>query len=431
MNLLGLIVEYNPFHNGHKYHLEKSKEITNATHTVAIMSGSFLQRGEPALFDKYTRAEMAVKNGVDLVIELPTLYACQSAEIFSHGAVATLNSLNCVNSLCFGSEEGNIDILQTISEILVKEPSDFKTTLKNFLDEGIVFPVARSKALYEYIKNNHLLELSEDELQQVLNSSNNILGIEYIKSLIKLNSSIKPYTITRIASKYNSTDIESNICSATAIRNSLKDNTDLKLIENVVPLHTFNEINHKINTNFNPVFDYMFYDLLSSTIIRDVDNLTKYFEVNEGIENKIYSNVFTSKNLEELINSTKSKRYTMTKIKRTLNNILLGINRDDVIKVKDLDRVPYIRILAFNNKGREIIKKIKTSSDIEIITKFSKISHVDDPIFDTLIKYDLKSSNMYNLIYYKNNRNLLKGPMDYYLSPKYLPSEAALSIKHL
>ena len=421
MNLLGLIVEYNPFHNGHKYHLEKSKEITNATHTVAIMSGSFLQRGEPALFDKYTRAEMAVKNGVDLVIELPTLYACQSAEIFSHGAVATLNSLNCVNSLCFGSEEGNIDILQTISEILVKEPSNFKTTLKNFLDEGIVFPVARSKALYEYIKNNHLLELSEDELQQVLNSSNNILGIEYIKSLIKLNSSIKPYTITRIASKYNSTDIESNICSATAIRNSLKDNTDLKLIENVVPLHTFNEINHKINTNFNPVFDYMVYDLLSSTIIRDVDNLTKYFEVNEGIENKIYSNVFTSKNLEELINSTKSKRYTMTKIKRTLNNILLGINRDDVIKVKDLDRVPYIRILAFNNKGREIIKKIKTSSDIEIITKFSKISHVDDPIFDTLIKYDLKSSNMYNLIYYKNNRNLLKGPMDYYLSPKYLP----------
>ena len=421
MNLLGLVVEYNPFHNGHKYHLEKSKEITNATHTVAIMSGSFLQRGEPALLDKYTRAEMAVKNGVDLVIELPTLYACQSAEIFSHGAVATLNSLNCVNSLCFGSEEGNIDILQTISEILVKEPSDFKTTLKNFLDEGIVFPVARSKALYEYIKNNHLLELSEDELQQVLNSSNNILGIEYIKSLIKLNSSIKPYTITRIASKYNSTDIESNICSATAIRNSLKDNTDLKLIENVVPLHTFNEINHKINTNFNPVFDYMFYDLLSSTIIRDVDNLTKYFEVNEGIENKIYSNVFTSKNLEELINSTKSKRYTMTKIKRTLNNILLGINRDDVIKVKDLDRVPYIRILAFNNKGREIIKKIKTSSDIEIITKFSKISHVDDPIFDTLIKYDLKSSNMYNLIYYKNNRNLLKGPMDYYLSPKYLP----------
>lgn len=421
MNLLGLVVEYNPFHNGHKYHLEKSKEITNATHTMAIMSGSFLQRGEPALFDKYTRAEMAVKSGVDLVIELPTLYACQSAEIFSHGAITTLNSLNCVNSVCFGSEEGDVDILTTIADILVKEPCEFKSSLKKHLDNGLVFPIARSKALYEYIKAHNLLHLNEDELQQVLNSSNNILGIEYIKSLIKLNSSITPFTITRVASKYNSSDINSNICSATAIRNSLKDNENLQLIENVIPKSTFDEINSKIDSNFKPVFDNMFYNILSSIIIRECENLPSYFEVNEGIENKIYSNIFTSSNLEELINSTKSKRYTMTKIKRTLNNILLGITKEDVIKVKDLNSVPYIRVLAFNNKGREIIKKIKTSSDIEIITKFSKISHIDDSIFKTLIKYDLKSSNMYNLIYYKNNKNLLKGPMDYYLSPKYLP----------
>lgn len=421
MNLLGLVVEYNPFHNGHKYHLEKSKEITKATHTIAIMSGSFLQRGEPALFDKYTRAEMAVKSGVDLVIELPTLYACQSAEIFSHGAIATLNSLNCVDSICFGSEEGNVEILNTIANILVKEPEKFKSSLKNHLDNGFVFPVARSKALYEYINTNKLLYLNEDKLQHILNSSNNILGIEYIKSLTKLNSSIKPYTITRVASQYNSSDITSNICSATAIRNHLKDNENLQSIENVIPETTFKEINNKINSNFNPIFDYMFYETLSSIIIRDYENLHTYFDVNEGIENKIYSNVFTSSNLEELINSTKSKRYTMTKIKRTLNNILLGITKEDVIKVKDLNSIPYIRVLAFNNKGREIIKKIKNSSDIEIITKFSKISHVDNEIFKTLIKYDLKSSNIYNLIYYKNNRNLLKGPMDYYLSPKYLP----------
>ena len=421
MNLLGLIVEYNPFHNGHKYHLEKSKEKTKSTHTMAIMSGSFLQRGEPALFDKYTRAEMAVKSGVDLVIELPTLYACQSAEIFSHGAITTLNSLNCVNSVCFGSEEGSVEILGTIAEILVKEPKEFKSTLKKHLDDGHVFPAARSKALYEYIKTQNLLHFNENELQQILNSSNNILGIEYIKSLIKLNSTIKPYTIARVASEYNSSDINSNICSATAIRSSLKENTDLKHIENVVPRATFNEINSKIDSNFTPVFDYMFYNILSSIIIRDYENLHNYFDVNEGIENKIYSNIFTSSNLEELINSTKSKRYTMTKVKRTLNNILLGITKEDIISVKDLNSVPYIRVLAFNSKGREIIKKIKTSSDIEIITKFSKISHIDDSIFKTFIKYDLKSSNMYNLIYYKNNKHLLKGPMDYYLSPKYLP----------
>ena len=420
MNLLGLVVEYNPFHNGHKYHLEKSKELTNATHTMAIMSGSFLQRGEPALFDKYTRAEIAVKNGVDLVIELPTLYSCQSAEIFSHGAIATLNSLNCVNSVCFGSEEGNVEILRTIAEILVREPEEFRSSLKKYLDDGLVFPIARSKSLYDYINKNNLLSLKEEELQQVLNSSNNILGIEYIKSLIKLNSSIKPFTITRVASEYNSKNIESNICSATAIRNSLKNNSNLELIKNVVPTSTFEEIENKISQKFNPLYDSDFYDILSSTIIRDFDNLTNYFEVNEGIENKIYSNIFKSKTLEELIDLTKSKRYTMTKIKRTLNNILLGINRDDVIKVKDLSQVPYIRILAFNNKGREIIKKIKDSSDIEIITKFSKISHIEDPLFDTLIKYDLKASNMYNMIYYKNNKNLVKGPMDYYISPKYI-----------
>lgn len=421
MNLLGLIVEYNPFHNGHKYHLEKSKEKTNATHTMAIMSGSFLQRGEPALFDKYARAEMAIKSGVDLVIELPTLYACQSAEIFSHGAISILNSLNCVNSVCFGSEEGSIEILNTIAQILVQEPKEFKSTLKKYLDDGHVFPAARSKALYEYIKSQNLLHLNENELQQILNSSNNILGIEYIKSLIKLNSNIKPYTITRVASEYNSSDISSNICSATAIRNSLRDVDNLKYIEDVVPRATFNEISNKINSNFIPIFDYMFYNMLSSIIIRDYENLHNYFEVNEGIENKIYSNIFTSSNLEELINSTKSKRYTMTKIKRTLNNILLGITKEDIISIKDLNSIPYIRVLAFNSKGREIIKKIKTSSDVEIVTKFSKISHIDDSIFNTLIKYDLKSSNMYNLVYYQNNKHLLKGPMDYYLSPKYLP----------
>ena len=314
-----------------------------------------------------------------------------------------------------------MEFLNTISEILIKEPTEFKSSLKKHLDDGLVFPIARSKALYEYIKAHNLLHLNENELQQVLNSSNNILGIEYIKSLIKLDSPIKPYTITRIASEYNSSDINSNICSATAIRNYLKNNQSLQLIENVIPKPTFDEINSKIDSNFNPVFDYMFYDILSSIIIRDYENLHSYFEVNEGIENKIYSNIFTSQNLEELINSTKSKRYTMTKIKRTLNNILLGVNREDILKVKDLNSIPYIRVLAFNNKGREIIKKIKASSDIKIITKFSKISHIDDPTFKTLIKYDLKSSNMYNLIYYKNNKDLLKGPMDYYLSPKYLP----------
>lgn len=421
MNILGLIVEYNPFHNGHLYHLLKSKEITNATHTVAIMSGNFLQRGEPALFDKYTRAEMAVKNGVDLVIELPTLFACQSAEIFAYGAVNTLNSLNCINSICFGSEEGNINTLSTISKILVDEPEEFKILLKDYLNQGMLYPSARSNALFDYISKYKLLNVSKEDLLEILNSSNNILGLEYIKSLFKLNSNIKPYTITRVSAAYNSEDINSNICSATAIRKSLKENNNLNDISNVVPSPTYNKMEEKITSNFNPMFDDYYFDLLSSTILRDVDILNTYFDVNEGIENKIYQSVFTSNSLSELQQEVKSKRYTLTKIKRTLNNILLGITKDDMRKVKDIETMPYVRILAFNDKGREIIKAIKTNSEINIINKFSNISfNMNDDKFKTLISYDLKASNMYNMLYYKNNKNLLKGPMDFYITPTYV-----------
>ncbi|MDU2196892.1 MAG: nucleotidyltransferase [Peptostreptococcaceae bacterium] len=421
MNILGLVVEYNPFHNGHLYHLLKSKEITKATHTVAIMSGNFLQRGEPALFDKYTRARAAVENGVDLVIELPTLFACQSAEIFSHGAIATLNSLNCINSICFGSEVGNIDILYTISKILVNEPNEFKISLKKYLNDGMLFPTARSNALFDYINENNLVDISKDELLSILNSSNNILGIEYIKSLLKLKSNIKPYTITRINSEYNSESIDSSICSATAIRKALKNTDDISFASKVVPLPTYNILKTNIEKSFNPIFDEMFFDILSSIILRDSNELDKYFDVNEGIENKIYQSIFTSSNLEELHSLVKSKRYTLTKIKRTLNNVLLGITKDDMALVKDMNYIPYIRVLAFNDKGREILKAIKNNSEINIINKFSKISFaMDDAKFKTLIDYDIKASNMYNMIYYKNNRQLLKGPMDFYMSPTYV-----------
>ncbi len=420
MKLLGLIVEYNPFHNGHLYHLKKSKEITNSTHTIAVMSGHFLQRGEPALFDKYTRSEMAVKNGVDLVVELPVIFSCQSAEYFSSGAIKLLNSLNIVDNICFGSEEGNIETLYKISQILVKEPYEFKNYLKKYLDNGLLFAKARSNALFDYINNNKIIDINNEDLYNILNSSNNILGIEYIKSILKLKSSIKPHTITRIKSSYNSENIESEICSATAIRKNLKENNDISFLKDVVPKDTFLTIKNKIDNNFYPVFDENFYDELSFTVLRDYKNLDKYFEVNEGIENKIYQNIFKYDNLNDFILSLKSKRYTLTKIKRTLNNILLGIYKDDFEIIKNIDTLPYVRVLAFNDKGREIIKAIKENSDIKIINKFSDISYNDDLIFNTMINYDIKATNLYNNLYYKNNRSSLKGPMDFYISPKYI-----------
>lgn len=419
MNLLGLIVEYNPFHNGHIHHLNESKKLTKATHTIAVMSGNFMQRGTPAFLDKFTRAEIAIKNGVDLVVELPTLYACQSAEIFAHGGIALLNSLNCVNSLCFGSEVGKIQILNIISKILIDEPLEFKNKLKLNLDSGLTFPKARSLALFDYINENKLYNISEKNLTEILNSSNNILGIEYIKSILKLNSKIKPYTINRIHSNYNSLNIDNSICSASAIRNALKS-SNLSDISYTIPKPTYDIIKNVINSGFNPVYNNDFYEILYSSIIRDKDNLVDYFEVNEGIENKIYSSIFKCSNYEELQNEIKSKRYTMTKISRTLNNIMLGIKKSDIAKTKDLDYIPYLRVLAFNDKGCEILKEIKNNSNINIITKFSKIKHIDSDIFKTLIDYDIKATNMYNLIYYKNNLSILNGPMDYIISPKYI-----------
>ena len=420
MKILGLIVEYNPFHNGHLYHLKKSLEITNSTHSIAVMSGNFLQRGEPALFDKYKRAEMAVSNGVDLVVELPTLYACQSAEIFAHGAITLLNSLNCIDSICFGSEHGDIDLLVEISKILINEPDKFKTLFKKNLDEGILFALARSKALSEYMLNHTNLNIYENKLNDVLSTPNNILGIEYIKSLLKHKSTIRPYSITRIQADYNSETIESNICSATAIRKTLKEYNTLDSISNVVPIKTFELISKSIDNNFNPMFDEYYFDTIRELVIRDLNILNSYFDVNEGIENKIYKSVFSCKNIFELQQSIKSKRYTLTKVKRILNNILLGITKDDMNTVKNIMKLPYVRILAFNDKGREIIKQIKLNSEIKIINKFSNVNFEDDKVFETLIKYDIKATNMYNIPYYKNNMNLLKGPMDYYLSPVYI-----------
>ena len=411
MNITGIITEYNPFHNGHKFHLEEAKKQTNCDGVICIMSGNFVQRGGPAIVDKWQRTEMALNNGVDLIIELPTFYAVSSAEFFAKGAVSILNSLGVVDNIFFGSECGDSKKLLEIAKVLVSEDSDFQNLLKRNLSLGLTFAKSREKSLIEY--------LNDEDINNIVTSSNNILGIEYIKSILKLNSKIKPYTINRINSGYNSLNVNDSICSASAIRNALKNNS-LNTINYTMPKDTYDIINRVIESGFNLVYNEDFYQILSSIIIRDKDNLTDYFEVNEGIENKIYNSIFKCHNIETLQNEIKSKRYTMTKISRTLNNIMLGIKGGDILKTKDLTNIPYVRVLAFNEKGCEILKEIKKNSEIEVITKFSKIKYINSNIFNTLINYDIKATNMYNLIYYKDNFDMLKAPLDYITSPKYI-----------
>ena len=198
MSTVGLITEYNPFHNGHLYHLETSKMITGADTVITVMSGSFVQRGEPAVIDKYTRAEMALANGVNLLVELPTFYACSSAEYFSYGAIMTLEALH-VDFVCFGSECGDIDVLSYIAELLIHEPDQLSELIKEKLSSGISYPKARNDSLCQYIKANNCI-YDSSMIEKVLKSPNNILGIEYLKTIKKFDLAIKPYTIQRVGS---------------------------------------------------------------------------------------------------------------------------------------------------------------------------------------------------------------------------------------
>ncbi|NLM03951.1 MAG: nucleotidyltransferase [Clostridiales bacterium] len=418
MKILGLITEYNPFHNGHLYHLNKSKEITKATHTIAVMSGNFLQRGEPALVHKWARAQMAVKSGVDLVIELPTAFACATAEIFAFGAISLLDKLNIVDYISFGSEYGQLDLLELIAETLLESPNDFKNSLKKYLDEGLSFPKARSKALIEYLKNTNYIDgNSLYIISEIMDNPNNILAIEYIKSLKKLNSSIKPYTISRIKAEYHSKEINSNICSATAIREGLKKNLNLNAFYDVIPHFTYEILENLFENNIGPIFSKDFEQIIIS-LIRSMEakELKMFFDVDGGLENRILNCSLQSNNLFELYNCIKSKRHPHTRIQRICMHILLKLYKKDILEFINWGGPQYVRVLAFNDKGREILKLCKDKSKLPIINKLANYIPEND-ISKKMLTLDIKATNIYALAI-KNNYYSTRA-LDFYISPYY------------
>ena len=246
MKITGIIAEYNPFHNGHLYQIRKAKEITGADYIIVVMSGNHMQRGTPALIDKYSRAKMALSGGADMVIELPTCYATASAEYFAMGAISILNQLGCVDSVCFGSESGDITMLSKIAHALVDESEDFVQSLKTKLKNGDTYPVARNAALAETINGFTTFDT-------ILGFPNNILGIEYIKAIIRQNSSIKPYTNTRIGSDYHSYKLAENFSSAISIRQSLSLQDNLDMIQSQIPALAFDIMKEDFHKTF-PVY---------------------------------------------------------------------------------------------------------------------------------------------------------------------------------
>ncbi|MBF8982183.1 nucleotidyltransferase [Lutibacter sp. B2] len=408
MKVLGIIAEYNPFHNGHKYHLLDSLHRTNTTHSVAIMSGNFLQRGAPALLNKWERAKMAVKEGVDLVIELPFPYACNSAEYFAFGAISLLNSLNIIDYVSFGSECGNIEKLKTIASVLTEEPIEYKTLLKSFLSKGNSFPSARENALSTY--------LNDSTLEEIIRTPNNILGIEYIKALINLNSKMEPFTINRIKTEYHSKNIENSICSATAIRNHLtKDSYDISLLSSVMPNDSYAILSENIKEELSPIHISDFSQMILYSLRKSSTNVLKEIvDVTEGLENRIKNASSKAVDIELFLQLTKTKRYPLTRLQRICIHTLLGLTKDHILKFSSLGTAPYARILAFSSKGKELIKTLKKTSSIPILTNINK-QPLSNEIANEMLSLDILSSDLYNLAYVnKKNRT---GGDDYYEKP--------------
>ena len=283
MNITGIITEYNPFHNGHKFHLEEAKKQTNCDGVICIMSGNFVQRGGPAIVDKWQRTEMALNNGVDLIIELPTFYAVSSAEFFAKGAVSILNSLGVVDNIFFGSECGDSKKLLEIAKVLVSEDSDFQNLLKRNLSLGLTFAKSREKSLIEY--------LNDEDINNIVTSSNNILGIEYIKAILKLGSSINPVTLRREGSNYNDKEISTSFSSATSIREVLKSSSPIENIKNLIPLESYEIFSKLQEENYDFIFDEEMFKYIKYKIQTNCINFNNLYEITEGLENKIIKEI--------------------------------------------------------------------------------------------------------------------------------------------
>lgn len=367
MRTVGLIVEYNPFHNGHSYHLQQSRKIMEADAVVAVMSGNFLQRGEPALVDKWTRTRMALAGGCDLVIELPVAYATQAAEWFAYGAVALLEATGVVDAFCFGTESGRLAPLQRAAELAADEPEPFKQLLKERLETGIAYPQAYSSAIAEYAAIQGDSETSAFAFDQ----PNHTLGLHYLIAHRRLQGRMKPFTIVREKSEYNqSTITDACIASATAIRKLVLEQMSLPDIRPYVPASTYELLAESMEKRQAPVsWDNYIHPLLHGIVTRDAEQLRQLHELAEGLEYRLLQSLpqLDESKFESLLELLKTKRYTRTKLQRALLSVLLGHRKADFTPDKLRNGTEYLRVLGFTDKGRELLKRMKKTAAVPVL----------------------------------------------------------------
>lgn len=396
MKVLGIVAEYNPFHNGHMYHIEESKKLTGCDAVVCVMSGNFIQRGEPAIINKFARTEIALGHGVDLIIELPVPFAVSSAEFFAYGAVSILNSIGIVDCLSFGSESGDIQSLQELAEILVSEPESYRNELKSQLSAGLSFPVCRQKALEKYLKTQ---DKSNETLASLLETSNNILALEYLKALIKLNSTIQPSTVKRISNSYNTQELTGSISSATAIRNIIH-RSEVVFGSQAMPLLAQKILEREISMGRGPNSLYSYENILLAFLRRATpQELESIQDVSEGLEYRIKNAAENSGSFDELLSNICTKRYPKTRIQRILISLLTGTKRIDTDKFMERGGPQYARILGFNEKGRELLSVMKKKSAIPVVTKASGYKTSSDSLVSRMLEIEAQATDTYVLAY--------------------------------
>ena len=369
-------MEFNPFHNGHKYLIDSLKQTEDDTVT-AVISGNFVQRGEPAILDVNKRTEMALECGVDLVLSLPLPFCVSTAEKFALAGITVLDSLNTLDFIAFGSESNSPELIKECAEKL--RSAEFDKLVSKLIDSGISYPVAREEAISQ---------LFGAEVADVLKSSNDILGVEYVKALLELNSRLGVKTIQRIGAGHDSSDGTGNIRSASFIR-SVVDNADE--MKKFLPEQVFSILKTAIDEK--NVMDYEKYEFsllykLRTMTVEEINNLP---DVSEGLEYRIYDAVRTATSYNELLEKIKTKRYTLSRIRRILNYAYLGVTKDDLLLP-----VPYIRVLGFNEKGAGILKSVKNNSKLPVITRSADLKSLTEEgkkIFDM----ECKARDLYSL----------------------------------
>ena len=400
--VVGIIAEYNPFHNGHSYHIQNTKAQTGADFVVAVMTGNFTQRGNTSVINKWEKTKMALNGDADLVIELPTIYSVSSAENFANGAVKILNESGIVDTISFGMEADDVSTLNNIANVLVNEPPEYKTILEHELGKGNSFPKARENALMMYLNDIK-------RYANVVKGSNNILAIEYLKALKKQKSSIVPFGVKREKVYYNSTKIIDEYASATGIRNLLLHN-QLEEVRKVMPSKSYSILLNNLRQG-TYVLDIIAYNdeiiyKLRSMTVKQIANLP---DVSEGLEYLIKEVSNKTNNLIELINGIKSKRYTQTRIQRILLYALLGITKKDMEMSKKI--TPYIRVLGCSEKGKILLSQINSKAKVitslkkyEVSNKNKRFCIGKQKTLNRMLEIDKMATDIYTIGYKKDSK---------------------------